>query len=177
LNDDIQLIFLELPKFVKQVKRPKSKLEGWMAYFAGMGGAMMEEVANQESMISDALVAERFFMMDSDRRLAYMMDWKHIMEEADLKAREADLKARAADLKAQATDLKAQTTDLKAQLEKEKAEARREKAKGRAEGKAEGTYDASVKIARNFLSEGIPPEIVAKNTGLPLGDVERLAAR
>jgi hypothetical protein len=65
--------------------------------------------------------------------------------------------------------MKARATDLKAQLEKEKARAKKEK--------AEGTYEASVKIARNFLSEGIPPEIVAKNTGLPLSDVARLAGR
>ena len=50
--------------------------------------------------------------------------------------------------------------------------ARRE---GRAEGIAEGKHEKAVEAARNFLAEGISPEIIAKCTGLPFEEVQKLA--
>jgi len=50
--------------------------------------------------------------------------------------------------------------------------ARRE---GRAEVIAEGEHKKAVEDARNFLAEGISPEIIAKCTGLPIEEVQKLA--
>ena len=54
--------------------------------------------------------------------------------------------------------------------------ARREgRAEGLKEGIAEGEHKKAVEAARNFLAEGISPEIIAKCTGLPLEEVQKLA--
>ena len=54
--------------------------------------------------------------------------------------------------------------------------ARREgRAEGLKEGIAEGEHKKAVEDARNFLAEGISPEIIAKCTGLPIEEVQKLA--
>ena len=42
-------------------------------------------------------------------------------------------------------------------------------------GRTEGEHKKAVEDARNFLAEGITPEIVAKCTGLPMEEVQKLA--
>jgi hypothetical protein len=46
--------------------------------------------------------------------------------------------------------------------------------RGRKEGVEKGRNEAKKEIAKNFLAEGTPPEIVAKNTGLSLDNVRSL---
>jgi hypothetical protein len=43
-------------------------------------------------------------------------------------------------------------------------------ARGREEGKQEKAFE----IAKNFLADGIPPEVVARNTGIPMDDIRAL---
>ena len=47
--------------------------------------------------------------------------------------------------------------------------------KGIQEGRQEGRQEEKIEVARNFLREKTPVEIVAKATGLPLEEVRRLA--
>jgi predicted transposase/invertase (TIGR01784 family) len=47
--------------------------------------------------------------------------------------------------------------------------------RGIEKGIERGELAASVKIARGLLSDGISPDVVAKNTGLSLDEVKRLA--
>jgi predicted transposase/invertase (TIGR01784 family) len=81
-SDKIRLIFLDLPKFLKQVEAPSNKQERWLAYLAGTRGKEMEQTAEEEPMIQEALKAEEFFLADDEARAAYMTDWKYMMEEA-----------------------------------------------------------------------------------------------
>ena len=46
--------------------------------------------------------------------------------------------------------------------------------RGRATGREEGAYQNKLETARNLLSEGLAPQMVARCTGLPLETVERL---
>jgi predicted transposase/invertase (TIGR01784 family) len=112
LNNDLQLFFFEIPKFLRNVKMPKTKQERWMAYLAGIGGGKMERIASQEPMISDALVAERFFTMDRETRLAYMMEWKHIMDEEarESRCREAEAKYVRAEERRKEAEMKVEIT-------------------------------------------------------------------
>jgi predicted transposase/invertase (TIGR01784 family) len=87
LNHDLLLLFFELPKFMRYVQVPRTKQERWLAYLAGVGGKLMEQIAEQEPRISDALAAERFFMMDWEKRLAYIQEWKHVIDETTREAR------------------------------------------------------------------------------------------
>ena len=43
------------------------------------------------------------------------------------------------------------------------------------DGKAAGMKEKAIEDARNLLAEGIAPEIIAKCTGLPLEEVQKLA--
>jgi hypothetical protein len=43
------------------------------------------------------------------------------------------------------------------------------------EAKEMAREEKAFEVARNFLAEGIPPAVVAKNTGLPLSDVQFMA--
>ena len=63
--------------------------------------------------------------------------------------------------------------DVEIAREEGRVEGREE---GRKEGKAIGASHKSNEIAISFLKDGFSPEIVAKNTGLPLAEVEALKA-
>ena len=47
-------------------------------------------------------------------------------------------------------------------------------ATGREEGREEGAYQNKLETARNFLSEGLAPQMVARCTNLPLEIVQQL---
>jgi predicted transposase/invertase (TIGR01784 family) len=99
LNDDLLMIFLEIPKYERNCIGSQSKMYDWMAYFAGKGGREMEQIAEREPMISEALDREKLFLMDKEQRLAYILDWKHMMDEANMDAnlREAEEKRKEAE--------------------------------------------------------------------------------
>ena len=42
------------------------------------------------------------------------------------------------------------------------------------EGFQQGSQQRSLEIARNFKHDGIPLDIIARNTGLPVEDIEKL---
>jgi predicted transposase/invertase (TIGR01784 family) len=46
--------------------------------------------------------------------------------------------------------------------------------RGKKEGKAEGKAEKALEVAKNLLADGLSPERVAKNTGLPLRTVNAL---
>ena len=48
------------------------------------------------------------------------------------------------------------------------------KAKEIAEGLEEGAKAKEIEIAKNFLKDGIPIEVVSKNTGLSIEEIEEL---
>jgi len=93
LNDDMELHFLELPKFVKSVKKPireMTKMERWMAYFANrMNNQEKEELAMSEAAINSAYDATGIFLQNKEDRLKYinremaLMDYRSGMMSAE----------------------------------------------------------------------------------------------
>ncbi|MDR2528762.1 MAG: Rpn family recombination-promoting nuclease/putative transposase, partial [Synergistaceae bacterium] len=103
LNDGTRLIFFEVNKFLRSVKVPNNKMERWLAYFANVGGKKMEQIAEQEPGIKEALSAEKIFMQNRESYLAYMHDWKLIMQERSYKVQlSAALEQAAAESEARA---------------------------------------------------------------------------
>ena len=45
---------------------------------------------------------------------------------------------------------------------------------GKADRKAEGLEEEKIAIAKNFLKDGIPIDVVSKNTGLSIEELEKL---
>lgn len=76
LNNDMELHFLELPKFVKGVQKPireMTKMERWMAYFANrMNQSEKEELAMSEAAINSAYDATGIFLQNKEDRLKYI---------------------------------------------------------------------------------------------------------
>lgn len=85
LSEDISLIYIELPKYVRQLKagrKPINKLERWLGYLAGLEGEAMESIARSEPMIERALDVEKLFLMDYKQRIAYIRDIRAMLDEA-----------------------------------------------------------------------------------------------
>ena len=73
LNNDMELHFLEVPKFTKKPVKEMTRMERWLAYFSNkLDEKEMEELAMKETAINTALDATSIFMQNEDERLAYL---------------------------------------------------------------------------------------------------------
>ena len=72
LTDDLEIHFLEIPKFtIKSIKEMK-RLEKWLAYFSNkLNEQETEELAMSEAAISEAIQAEQIFMQSDVERWQY----------------------------------------------------------------------------------------------------------
>ena len=123
LTEDLEIHFLEIPKFhVKSVKEMK-RLEKWLAYFSNkLDERETEELAMSEAAISEAIRAEQVFMQSDVER------WQYEQREKALRDYISGMRA-------------ARRIGL--------AEGR---AEGRAKGLIEGEHHAALRIARMMLA-------------------------
>ena len=96
LNKDMELHFLEVPKFKKKPVKDMTSIERWLAYFSNkLDEKEMEELAMTEAAIQTALDATSIFMQDSSERLAYLNREMAILDyESDKAAWTAEGEAR-----------------------------------------------------------------------------------
>ena len=81
LNEDMELYFLEVPKFQKKPISEMTRMERWLAYFSNkLDQKEMEELAMNETSIQTALDATAIFMQNSDERLKYLNREMAIMD-------------------------------------------------------------------------------------------------
>lgn len=145
LSDDISIIFLELPKYRDGFKSaPKSGLERWLAYFAGMEESKMPQAMLNEAPIKEALSLERLFTLDADERVLYILEYKARMDEI---TREDDIRRHA------------MSQGL---------------AEGLAEGEAKGEAKARIATARNLLKMDIDIHKISEATGLSVDELKEL---
>ena len=72
LTEDIEIHFIEVPKFEVKSNKQLTRLEKWMAYFSNkLNDEEMEELAMSETAIREALDAEHIFMQDDIERWQY----------------------------------------------------------------------------------------------------------
>lgn len=86
LNNDMELHFLEIPKFANAPKKPiyeLTKMERWLAYFAGkLNDSEKEELIMTDAAIKSAMEAAKIFFNDTAERRKYInremaaMDYK-----------------------------------------------------------------------------------------------------
>lgn len=73
LNKDMELHFLEVPKFKKKPVKEMNRMERWLAYFSNkLDEKEKEELAMKDVAIQTAFDAAHIFMQDSDERLRYL---------------------------------------------------------------------------------------------------------
>ena len=130
LTEDLEIHFLEIPKFhVKSVKEMK-RLEKWLAYFSNkLDERETEELAMSEAAISEAIRAEQVFMQSDVER------WQYEQREKALRDYISGMRAARRIGLAEGRDL------------------------GLAEGRTEGTQQAMLQSLRHLMEElSLPPE-------------------
>ncbi len=155
LCEDLCIIYLEISKYKRANRKPINKLERWMAYFAGLEGEEMTQIAEKEPMINTAIDIEKMFLMDHKQRLAYVMSWKDMMYEANRERRY------------QLGEEKALKRGLEEGLQKGLKQ-------GLEQGLEQGELLARQEMARTMLAEALSPELISKFTGLSKDEIEAL---
>jgi len=81
LNEDLELHFLEVPKFQKKPIVEMTRIERWLAYFSNkLNTEEMEELAMSDATIKKAVNDTDIFMMDFEERLKYINRQMAIMD-------------------------------------------------------------------------------------------------
>lgn len=81
LNKDMELHFLEVPKFQKKPIKDMTRIERWLAYFSNkLNEKELEELAMNDASIQTAINATSIFMQDSTERQAYLNREMAIMD-------------------------------------------------------------------------------------------------
>ncbi|WP_294146423.1 Rpn family recombination-promoting nuclease/putative transposase [uncultured Selenomonas sp.] len=81
LNKDMELHFLEIPKFTHKPVHEMTKMERWLAYFGGkLSEQEKEELAMSEAAIGNAYDATSAFMMNPQDRMNYVNRQMAIMD-------------------------------------------------------------------------------------------------
>ena len=124
LCDDLMLVYLEVSKFAKS-RPPRSRLEYWLLYLAGMEARKMPEPMSRDPMIGQALDLERLFLQSREERLNYLMSYKAMR---DAMTMEETIRRTAM------------------------AEGR---AEGKAEGRAEGRREGQVELLFSLVRDGL----------------------
>lgn len=82
LNRDIEVHFLELPKWKSLHVKPQTRLEKWLAYLGGSADKQeMEEIVMSEPAIQKALTAEDIFLKRDKERYLYEMREKALRDQ------------------------------------------------------------------------------------------------
>jgi predicted transposase/invertase (TIGR01784 family) len=147
---DMQIIYLELPKFLRSLgaDHPRTELERWLLYFCNEESARMEKVMTEDSVLSRVKDAELSFWADEKERELYFQHQQLLMDEYSAEHTYEFL------LKQEKERAE------KAEREKEKAE--REKEKAAQDGLEQGKRE----MARNMLNFGFEMDKIVQASGL-----------
>ena len=95
LNKDLEIHFLEIPKFINKPVQEMTKMERWMAYFSGkLDQREREELAMNEAEISNAYDATKVFFQTPQERMDYLnrqmaiMDYNYGLQSAEERGEE-----------------------------------------------------------------------------------------
>ncbi|MDR2529570.1 MAG: Rpn family recombination-promoting nuclease/putative transposase [Synergistaceae bacterium] len=200
--EDIRLIFLELTKFRKKFEEtrcePHTKQECWLAYLAGTGGKRMRQIAEREPMIQKALEAEKVFLADRKERLAYLQDWKIMMDEISDEAekqkfeaekrrfyaenhkedegkRRIDIEKHRAEAENEIVEAEKRIAEARVKTEREIRLEIERKLKAEQKARIETEQKAKVEMARKMLKAGMTLDTIAEISGIPVKDLEPLS--
>ena len=81
LNRDLEIHFLELPKWRAYPRKDKNRLDKWVNYLSNSNEEESEEIAMSEPVIRKALTAEEIFLKQDKERYLYEMREKALWDE------------------------------------------------------------------------------------------------
>ena len=150
LNDDLELHFLEIPKFQKKPIGEMTRMERWLAYFSNkLNTEEMEELAMSDATIKKAVNDTDIFMMDFEERLKYINRQMAIMD---------------------------YNTDMRVSREEgHKAGLEEGHKAGLEEGHKAGLEEMAIDMALAMLRDSKPIKEIAKYTKLPPERIQELA--
>ncbi|MCP4698702.1 MAG: Rpn family recombination-promoting nuclease/putative transposase [Gammaproteobacteria bacterium] len=152
-NDDVELIFVELPKFEKDEHELESIMDKWI-YFVQNAGSLE---CVPKTLESDAEICKAFDIANT----AGMRD-----DELEAQRKRQDL------LLAQRT---AATYANEKGVEKGRKEGREEgREEGRKEGREEGREENKHEVAKNMLAKNMEAALIIELTGLSTAELEAL---
>ena len=150
LTEDLEIHFLEIPKYKNKPVQSMDRIEKWLAYFANkLDEKEKEELAMKDTAIKDAMQASDRYIMDD---AAYR---EYIARESAIWDYNSDLKANLAEGRAQG---RAQGL-----------------AEGRAVGRAEGRAQEQERTALDMLRDNMDISLIMKYTKLSAERIAELA--
>ncbi|MDY7013359.1 MAG: Rpn family recombination-promoting nuclease/putative transposase [Cyanobacteriota bacterium] len=156
IENGIELIFVELPKFLKQLEELENLTDQWLYFMKSAG--ILDSIPDSMGQIPEI---RRAFTIANQANL-------NEKELEELEKQEIWIQDRQGELDWVMNEGRAQgRADGRAQG---RAEGR---AQGRAEGRAEGEKEKAIAIARQLLGR-LDPEAIAQTTGLSLEDIQAL---
>lgn len=180
LSQKLEMHFIQIPKFLKENKGSKTKLEQWMQFICQKNQGEVKKAMKENKEVQKANDEYEYLTgEEAERRLAFLREKAIRDEKAELKyAKQEARKEGLAEGRAEG-------------IAKGKAEGRAEgrakgiaegrlkglkegKLEGRLEGEAEGKKNEKIRIAKNMLQENIPVEIIIKVTELSKHEIEKL---
>jgi predicted transposase/invertase (TIGR01784 family) len=145
---DMQIIYLELPKFLRFLgaDHPRTGLERWLLYFCNEEGERMEKVMAEDSVLSMAKEVELSFWADEQERELYFQHQKYLMDAYSDE----------------------HTYEVLLKQERERAEIEKEKAAqdGLKQGLEQGKHKMALEMAYNLLGLGIEMDQIVQASGL-----------
>ncbi len=157
LCDDLQIVYLELPKFLRQVESPHTGLERWLLYFSNEEGEKMSRVAEVDRDISRAMSFEKLFWADEKERQLYFAVQKQLMDEISNERTFEYMLDEAGEKLFRAEEKLMQTEDKLMQAEEKASKANRD-------------------LALRMLHKGYSAEEIADVTLLPLETIRALSS-
>jgi vacuolar-type H+-ATPase subunit H len=178
LCDDIQIIYLELPKFLRFLgtDHPRTGLERWLLYFCNEEGERMGKVMAEDSVLSSAKDVELSFWADEKEREFYFKYQKYLMDAySDEHTYEVLLKRER-----ERAEKEIEKERERAEKERERAEKERERAEKeiqKAEKKIEKAAQDALKqgkreMAHNLLKLGMEMAQVVQASGLSEEEIQ-----
>ena len=146
--DKLTFIYLEMPKFRKDITEAGTMFEKWMFVLKNLATLLDRPAALQERVFKrlfEAAEIARFTeteMKDYEESLKNLRDLGNVLDTAKEEGRKEGLK-----------------------------EGRKE---GLEEGLKEGEKRKSIEIARKLLASGLPEEFIAGSTGLTINEIQNL---
>jgi predicted transposase/invertase (TIGR01784 family) len=150
---DMQIIYLELPKFLRYLggEHPQTGLERWLLYFSNEEGERMNKAMAENPALGAAKEIESIFWADAKEKELYFAHQRLLMDEYSA------------------------AHTLEYLLAQAREEASRAEEKGIEKGLEKGIEKGVAKAARNLLEKGFDMETIIQASGLSREDIEKLS--
>lgn len=81
LCEDLQIVYIELPKFLRQVDMPVTGLERWLSYLSNVRGEKMTTIAEADPILANAISIEGRYWADKKELARYFAQQKAMLDE------------------------------------------------------------------------------------------------